>query len=280
MVRDAHMAIEILIDTKKMTTALVRWTRNNLLVAFALYCRTPFGKMHSRNPEIIKLAELLGRTPSSLAMKLVNFASLDPAIISTGRSGLKGASKGDRLIWNEFHNDWEALAVESNNALSAIIPNDSEVIAAMEIEDEELLTSYEGTTTRVTTEVRVKQSFFRRAVLSSYSGRCCMSQLAEPRLLIASHLIPWGEDKANRLNPRNGLCLSALHDRAFDLGLITVTTDFRVRVSNRLKKHSSNPLIDTAIGQIENMLIHLPKKFVPDLAFLEWHNLHRFEANQ
>jgi predicted restriction endonuclease len=263
-----------------MTTAPIRWTLNNLLVAFALYCRTPFGKMHSRNPEIIKIAELLGRTPSSLAMKLVNFASLDPAITSTGRSGLKGASKGDRLIWNEFHNDWEALAVESNNALSAIVRNDSEATAAMEIEDEELLTSYEGTTKRVTTEVRVKQSFFRRAVLSSYSGRCCMSQLAEPRLLVASHIIPWGEDKTNRLNPRNGLCLSALHDRAFDLGLITVTTDFRVRVSNRLKKYSSNPLIDTAIGQIENMPIHLPDKFVPDLAFLEWHHQHRFEANQ
>lgn len=67
-----------------MTTAPVRWTREQRLIAFALYCRTPFGKMHSRNPEIIKLAQLLGRTPGSLAMKLVNFASLDPAITSTG----------------------------------------------------------------------------------------------------------------------------------------------------------------------------------------------------
>jgi putative restriction endonuclease len=80
-----------------MTTS-VNWTRNDRLIAFALYCRTPFGKMHSRNLEIIKLAGLLGRTPSSLAMKLVNFASLDPAITSTGRSGLEGESKGDRLI--------------------------------------------------------------------------------------------------------------------------------------------------------------------------------------
>ena len=107
-----------------------------------------------------------------------------------------------------------------------------------------------------------------------------MSQLAEPRLLIASHIIPWGVDKSNRLNPRNGLCLSALHDRAFDVGLITVTTDFRVRISNRLRKYAKNSLIDAAIGQIENKPIHLPEKFVPEVAFLEWHHKHRFEANQ
>ena len=165
-------------------------------------------------------------------MKLVNFASLDPKITSTGRVGLKGASKGDRAIWAEFHDDWEALAVESSNALTSIAPKGSTILAKIESEEEEQLPNYEGATKRVSTEVRLKQSFFRRAVLSSYLGRCCMSQLAEPRLLIASHIIPWSEDKVNRLNPRNGLCLSALHDRAFDVGLITVTTDFRVRISN------------------------------------------------
>lgn len=47
-----------------------------------------------------------------------------------------------------------------------------------------------------------------------------MSGLAEPRLLIASHIVPWSKDKTNRLNPSNGLCLSAIHDRAFDQGFI------------------------------------------------------------
>lgn len=60
------------------------WTRQQLLVAFSLYCQTPFGKLHSRNPEIIKYADLINRTPSALAMKLTNIASLDPAITSTG----------------------------------------------------------------------------------------------------------------------------------------------------------------------------------------------------
>ena len=262
-----------------MTTAPVRWVREQRLIAFALYCRTPFGKMHSRNPEILQLAQLLGRTPGSLAMKLVNFASLDPAITSTGRVGLSGASKGDREIWNEFHDDWEALAVESNGVLASLSPAAAAAAALPEVE-EELLPNYEGLTKRVPTEVRIKQSFFRKAVLASYLGKCCMSAIAEPKLLIASHIVPWSKDKTNRLNPRNGLCLSALHDRAFDLGLITVSTDYRVRVSNRLSKQSANLLIASALCKIDNQPIHLPEKFRPAPEFLEWHHEHRFKANQ
>lgn len=70
----------------------INWSRNQLLIAFNLYCQMPFGKMDSRNPEVIKYAGIIGRTPSALAMKLSNIASLDPEITSTGRSGLKGAS--------------------------------------------------------------------------------------------------------------------------------------------------------------------------------------------
>ena len=60
------------------------WTSEQLKLAFAFYCHTPFGKLDRKNPQIIELAKLIGRTPSALAMKLVNFASLDPSIIDTG----------------------------------------------------------------------------------------------------------------------------------------------------------------------------------------------------
>jgi len=69
--------------------AVNRWTYEQLLVAFTLYSQIPFGKLHARNPDIIHYANLIGRTPSALAMKLVNIASLDPFIIESGRSGLK-----------------------------------------------------------------------------------------------------------------------------------------------------------------------------------------------
>ena len=60
------------------------WTSEQLKLAFAFYCETSFGKLHSKNPQIVELAKLIARTPSALAMKLVNFASLDPSIIDTG----------------------------------------------------------------------------------------------------------------------------------------------------------------------------------------------------
>ena len=80
------------------TMANARWSKDELKLAFHLYCQLPFGKLHQRNPEIVELARLLGRTPGSVAMKLVNFASLDPTITRSGRSGLNNASKLDREV--------------------------------------------------------------------------------------------------------------------------------------------------------------------------------------
>jgi len=54
------------------------WTREELILALNLYLKLPFGKMHSRTPEVIHLAKIIDRTPSSIAMRLVNFASVDP----------------------------------------------------------------------------------------------------------------------------------------------------------------------------------------------------------
>ncbi|MDP2143957.1 MAG: HNH endonuclease [Gallionella sp.] len=257
-----------------MTTS--RWTTDQLKLAFHLYCQLPFGRLHSRNPEIIQLAKLIGRTPDALAMKLVNFASLDPAITSSGRKGLKGASNLDREVWAEFHADWEKLALECEmlrRNLDRTQPSEDE-------SDEQLVPEdYTGETRRVVTEQRIKQSFFRRAVLSSYRGRCCMSGLSEPRLLIASHIVPWSKDKANRLNPSNGLCLSAIHDRAFDKGLITLTDDFKIIVSEELKRRDE-PFINDVLAPLNGKFIELPERFMPSVEFLSRHRADLFVDNQ
>ena len=91
-----------------------------MLVALYLYCQIPFGKMHSRNPEIIKYAELISRTPSALAMKLTNIASLDPAITSSGRRGLRNISLTDKAMWDEMQADWEGFAVEARQAATSL----------------------------------------------------------------------------------------------------------------------------------------------------------------
>jgi predicted restriction endonuclease len=246
------------------------WTRQQLLVAFNLYCQMPFGKMHSRNPEIIKYAELIGRTPSALAMKLTNIASLDPAITSTGRKGLKGASAADEAMWQEMQTNWEHFAIEAQSATSVL----GATVDVTSMPDEVI--DYTGSNKIVQTTTRVGQDFFRRSVLSAYNYQCCITGLSVPKLLVASHIIPWRVDAANRLNPRNGLCLSILHDKAFDGGILTIATDMTVRVS---RKHTSNAdhFFNSALLAYDGKLIASPEKFSPLTEFLSYHRQHIFD---
>ena len=229
------------------------WTREELIAAFNLYCQLPFGKLHKTNPQIIQLARLLERTPSSVGMKLVNFASFDPAITANGRVGLKGASRLDKTIWDEFNADWETLAGESQAVLNRLAEEHDEVLSRDD--DAEVLVPEvfaEGRTRSVTVQVRVNQAFFRRAVMASYLGRCCMSGLAHPRLLVASHIVPWGRDKA------------------LDVGLITVSAEHKIMVSGALKNKPDAFTRDVLLP-LEGKLIALPERFVPDAAFLAHH---------
>ncbi len=247
------------------------WTRKQLLVAFALYCRLPFGRLHHRNPEIIQVAAAIGRTPSALAMKLSNIASLDPALTSTGRKGLTGASANDRAMWDEMHSGWEKFAATSAKALAELAPEADNI---PNIDDWDNRVGEERMAQR---KIRVGQAFFRSAVLSAYNERCCISGLSPPALLVASHIVPWRVDKLNRTNPHNGLLLSALHDKAFDAGLITINDDLTVRVSD---KHA--PVDDVffarAIASYEGQQIAAPEKFGPDLNFLAYHRENIFQA--
>ena len=126
--------------------------------------------------------------------------------------------------------------------------------------------------------IRRGQDFFRRAVLASYGGQRCMSGIAEPSLLLASHIVPWASDAVNRLNPSNGLCLSALHDRAFDKGLLGVDTDYRVRVSPVLRDQGGNALARTWLLDLDGARIRLPERLLPDREFLAWHMGTLFQA--
>ncbi|MGA3262410.1 MAG: HNH endonuclease [Terracidiphilus sp.] len=249
------------------------WSRKQLIVALKLYCEIPFGRMHARNPEIIRYAKLIKRTPSALAMKLTNFASFDPEIRSSGRRGLSGASHADREIWEEMTSDWPRLAKEIAKVESQVRGE-----PAPDYESERDAASYVGETRSAIVQARIGQSFFRRAVLSAYEFKCCITGLPIPELLVASHIIPWREDRANRLNPRNGLCLSAVHDRAFDLGFIAVSEDLCILLSARLRRMKPDPYINNTFCIYEGRPINLPKKFSPDAGFIKRHRENVFRG--
>lgn len=248
------------------------WTRNQLLIAFKLYCQLPFGKMHSRNTVILDYAKKIGRTPSALAMKLTNIASLDPAITSTGRRGLTGASAADRAMWDEMQNNWETFSEEISSAEIRLGISGSHTDNETGEDDDG---NYSGGTKDAIVRIRIGQQFFRKAVLSSYDFKCCVSGLSIRHLLVASHIIPWKDNEHCRLNPKNGLCLSSLHDKAFDKGIITLTEKYTVKVSDKYKERTDSFFVDSIL-KYEGKQISFPGKFFPSQDFLAYHREHIF----
>ena len=245
------------------------WTRDELVLAINLYCKLPFGKMHKATPEIIKFAELIGRTPSSIALKLGNFASFDPTLQERGIKGASNASKLDKQIWDEFYNNWDSALIESEKLLAQTKHTTIEKLNKIEIDDLPI----EGKEKERLVKVRVNQSIFRTMILATYNNKCCVTGIDNTDLLIASHIVPWSKDKNNRLNPMNGLCLNALHDRAFDKGLVTISADdYCIKVSSKLKKKNIVESIEQNFMHFEGESILLPDKFRPSKELLKIHN--------
>jgi len=244
------------------------WTREEHVLAFNLYCKIPFTTIGMRNPRIIELAGLLGRSVGSVSYKLTNFARLDPALQARGVSGHTHGAKGEEVVWNEFADHPEALAYESERLLADRLGRRVEELAKIDERD----LPREGAEREAVVRVRVNQSFFRSRILSAYEYRCCVTGLTVQPLLVASHIIPWAADAVNRLNARNGLCLNALHDRAFDRGLMWIEDDFRIHFSTHLSEpldgaDSTREWLTSFAGQS----LRLPKRFSPDPEFLKKH---------
>lgn len=248
--------------------AVNKWTREELILAFNLYFKIPFGKIDDRTPEIISLAKIIGRTPSAVALKLANFARFDPTLQERGIKGASHGSKLDIVIWEEFYGDLEKLSFESEVLLAEKIGKKVEEVSEIYVFD----LPREGKERESLVKTRVNQSFFRKTILAAYSVKCCITGLGIPSLLTASHIVPWSEDTENRMNPSNGLCLNALHDRAFDKGWITVTTDLLVKVSPKIKKMAGDKAASELLLKYDGVSIQEPKRFLPNKKFLEYHN--------
>jgi putative restriction endonuclease len=243
------------------------WSKDELILAFNLYLKLPFGKMHRSNPDIIKLANLLGRTPSSIAMRLVNFASIDPYHQERGVSGLPGGVKQCQPIWDEFNNNREELIFESEKILAEYENQTIESKYSFLLQD--LKVKGEDKVREVKT--RVNQNVFRQIILNVYATKCAISGIDIPVLLNASHIIPWSRNEKERLNPSNGICLSKLYDAAFDNGLIGIKPNFSIILSSKITAHKKEAYFEKHFGFLEHNKLHLPERFQPKKEFLEYH---------
>lgn len=242
-------------------------------MVLSLYCQIPFGRVHARNPAVIALADAIGRTPSAVALKLVNFASLDPELQARGVGGMGNTSVTDRAVWDEFYGRWDVLAD------NAVVP-EQVVVAERQRRPRRAPRSAPTGPTGIVGEVvqRRGQSFFRSSVIAAYDGKCCITGIASEPLLRASHIVPWSRDHALRLDPRNGLCLNALHDAAFDRGLITLSDQFELQISKWLKGEVPGSIYKEMFESRAGAPINMPERFRPAPEMLDYHRRKVFVA--
>lgn len=193
----------------------------------------------------------------------------------------------DQRMWVEFQANLSDLGSESEQLLHDLFTRDDDREVdflqrdKVQLEPTSNLSAPSGSTeTTATTRVRRGQQFFRQTVVIAYGVRCCISGINVPRLLVASHIKPWRDFPKERLDPRNGLCLSSLHDAAFDSGLITLDEKLNVVLSKRLKSFFPQPALEQNFLPFEGKPIRLPEKLAePDAAFLLYHRKKVFKSS-
>lgn len=241
------------------------WTPDEFKLVLNLYFKLPFGKLHRSRPEVRELADLIGRTDNSVALRLVNFAACDPAIHQKGMTG--GIDKC-QPYFDAFVNDREKLAFESEQILARLQNTTIEQKYAGILDD---VKDVKGEERERIVKTRVNQNYFRLMVLANYDGKCALTGIDIPELLLASHIIPWAKNKQERLNPCNGICLSALYDKAFDQGLMGFDSKYRAILSSRIKEKEGKEYYHEYFAPIEGRKLAIPAKYKPDTGFLEWH---------
>lgn len=243
------------------------WTREELILALSVYFQLPFGRLNRNTKEVKELAQLIGRSNNSAALRLVNFAACDPYIIESGRTGMPAGIPICKPIWDEFAEDKERLFMEAERIKSECLNKPMEEILSISQRE------FEGRERESVIKHRVNQSVFRTMILHNYEERCAITGINIPELLIASHIIPWAESTPQqRLNPENGICLSALYDKAFDKGFITISPDnYKVQLSSALLEYETQDYFEAHFRKVEGKQLIMPIEHAPNRDFLAYH---------
>ena len=235
------------------------WTHDETIVAFNLFCTIPFNECRASHPTIRDVAKLIDRTPAALNMKIGNLGRFDPTLAARGVTGLVNGASLDKIVWDEFYDNFSALALKSEQILANLRKENLQV----DLPD--------GYKVERVVEVRVNQDFFRRMVLSSYNYKCCISGVSNPNLLEACHISDWSKDLKNRINPHNGLSLTPTLHKAYDSMLIAISPDLQVVVSDELLNETMRQSSADFFRAINGIHINLPDRFNPSRELLDAH---------
>ena len=242
------------------------WTREQLIMALNVYCKSPFKDVKEWHPIIQKYAPLIGRTPVALKMKVGNFGRFDPVLKAKGITGLSNGSKAEEPIWNEFWENSEKLAYESERLFAERAGVSIEEYAAIDTNNVP-----PGKEREVIVRQRVNQNFFRNAVLCAYLNQCCITGITNTSLLEACHISSWADDEKNRMNPKNGLSMNPLFHRAYDKYLIAISPDYKIDISEQILYDVRDSNFLSYLRGIHGRRIIMPEKFSPDVDLLAMH---------
>ena len=246
------------------------------MMAFALYRILDAKECDDKGLDVQRLAAALHRTPDAVALKIWNIAANDANRKAAGRVGMRHGSKLDAQIWEWFAEGGDDFLFDCIDLLHdtlASSPFTAEQLATERTSAVDVLTARLGRETKAVTMRRVNQEYFRNSLMANYECACCLTGLAVPKLLVASHIKPWAvSTPVEKTAASNGLLLNALHDKAFDQGLITIDHDYRIHVAHDAVPHTDAN--DRMLYAYEERPIQLPRINPPSHEFIDWHRRH------
>jgi len=199
-----------------------------------------------------------------------NFGRFDPELQRRNVTGLPNSSKMDEIVWNEFYQNGESLAVETARVMAEY--TGTPIADQVDLSDLPIIP--DGGEKERIVKTRLNQRFFREALMSSYHSACCITGISIPDLLVASYIKPWhvSDPKTERNSLSNGLLLNALHGKAFERGYVSINAAFDILVSSKLSEYVSSNECNNWVAAFADKKIALPEIFVPNRHFIEYHN--------
>jgi putative restriction endonuclease len=215
------------------------------------------------------LISMKGRSPS--------FQIRRETLIAAAAHGFCPQTRGNREIALAFRPDFFATYIQELESLhgTAQHAEDLQVLQriAKEPSEQEIRDIPRGPRRTVLQQIqrKVRDQRFRKNVLTAYDFRCAMSGI-QLDLLDAAHLIPV-EHQRGTDETKNGICLSAIHHRAFDQGLVGIRKDYAVVVNERrlgqLKSLGWDGGIELFKSTLrDQILVPARRQHYPDLEYL------------
>lgn len=123
---------------------------------------------------------------------------------------------------------------------------------------------------------RLGQSSFRVLVTDAYQRRCAITGERTLMALEAAHIVPYSGEGGHDV--RNGLLLRADFHRLFDVGLVSITPDLRIRVSQRIREEWFNGKAYYRLDNNPLSVVPAHPSMRPDPDCLDWHYRNKFQA--